>query len=409
MKDRIMENTFELEITDVAFGGNGLGRKDGFVYFVPGTLPGELILAEETSRKKNFGTARLVEILRSSQNRIPPVCPLACSPCKNNKSAPGCHRCPGCSYQHVKYEEEILIKNRHLENFISHNLKIDPATVTDTPVPSPSNSNYRNKIVLHFSGTKLGYFAEDNTSVIDVENCPIAKNEINAGLSEVRKDLKKFSHASELTLRYTEKNGVQHWIDNRASTGTLEEETAFGTLEVPRKGFFQINLKCADLLAAEAVGIIKGLKVESLVDLYCGCGFFSMAACGSGIPGVYAADSDSESVSSAIINAARLGFEKSCRFYAKSAEAFLADNTKKIGRDDSVLLLDPPRGGVSPKLRNLLIASGFRKLIYISCAPDTMARDMKLFCECGYVLKKARLFDMFPRTSHFETIAYLEK
>jgi 23S rRNA (uracil1939-C5)-methyltransferase len=402
-----MENIFELEITDIAFGGNGLGRKDGFVYFVPGTLPGELILAEEISRKKNFGTARLIEVLRSSQNRISPACPLAFRPSGNIKSdfVP----CPGCSYQHVKYEEEILIKNRHLENFIRHNLKIEPASVMDAPVPSPSNSNYRNKIVLHFSGTKLGYFAEDNTTIIDVENCQIAKDEINDSLSELRKDLKKFSYASELTLRCTGKNGVQHWTDNRASTGTLQEDTAFGTLEVPRRGFFQINLKCADLLAAEAVGIMKELKAESLVDLYCGCGFFSMAACSSGITNVYGADSDSESISSAIINATRLGFEKNCRFYAKSAEAFLTDNTKKIDKDNSVLLLDPPRGGLSPRLRNLLVASGFRKLIYISCAPDTMARDMKLFCECGYVLKKARLFDMFPRTSHFETIAYLEK
>ena len=178
---------------------------------------------------------------------------------------------------------------------------------------------------------------------------------------------------------------------------------------MPRRGFFQINLKCADLLAAEAVGIMKGLKAESLVDLYCGCGFFSMAACSSGISNVYGADSNSESISSAIINSTGLGFEKNCRFYAKSAEAFLTDNIKKIDKDNSVLLLDPPRGGLSPRLRNLLVASGFRKLIYISCAPDTMARDMKLFCECGYALKKARLFDMFPRTSHFETIAYLEK
>ncbi len=405
-----MKNTFELEITDIAFGGNGLGRKDGFVYFVPGTLPGELILAEEISRRRNFGTARLIEVLRSSQNRIFPACPLAFSTCKNNKSALGhLGHCPGCSYQHVKYEEEILIKNRHLENFIRHNLKIEPASVMDAPVPSPSDSNYRNKIVLHFSGTKIGYFAEDNNTIIDVENCQIAKDEINISLSDLRKDLKKFSYASDLTLRYTGKNGVQRWTDNRASTGTLQEETAFGTLEVPRRGFFQINLKCADQLAAEAVGIMKELKAESLVDLYCGCGFFSMAACSSGITNVYGADSDSESISSAIINAVRLGFEKNCRFYAKSAEAFLTDNTKKIDKNNSVLLLDPPRGGLSPRIRNLLVASGFRKLIYISCAPDTMARDIKLFSECGYVLKKARLFDMFPRTSHFETIAYLEK
>jgi tRNA/tmRNA/rRNA uracil-C5-methylase (TrmA/RlmC/RlmD family) len=402
-----MENTFEFEITDIAFGGNGLGRKDGFVYFVPGTLPGELVLAEELSRKKNYGTARLVEILRSSQNRIIPACPLAWAPCKNNKST--LRQCPGCSYQHVKYEEEVKIKNRHLENFIRHNLKTDPKTVMDDPIASPKDLNYRNKIVLHFSEGKLGYFGEDNSTIIDVCNCPIAKKEINGSLVEIRKDLKKFSYASELTLRYTEKNGVQHWIDNRASTGTLEEETSFGTLEAPRRSFFQINLECADMLAGAAVGIIKDLKAESLVDLFCGCGFFSMAACREGISNVYGADSDSEAISAAIRNVAKLGFEKSCRFYAKSAELFLADNTKKINRDTSVLLLDPPRGGLSPKLRNLLITSGFRKLVYISCAPDTMARDMKLFCECGYALKKARLFDMFPRTSHFETIAYLEK
>ena len=402
-----MANTFELEITDIAFGGNGLGRKDGFVYFVPGTLPGELILAEETARKKNFGTARLIEILRSSQNRITPLCPLALDPCKNTKNALG--HCPGCSYQHVKYDEEIKIKNRQLENFIRHNLKIDPATVMDAPMPSPSDLNYRNKIVLHLSKNILGYFADDNDSIIDVMNCPIADPEINAKLAEIRTDLNKYSGSSDITFRYTRKDQVQFWIENSPVDGVLEEETALGTLEVPCKSFFQVNLKCADLLAAETVKMAKDSSASSLVDLYCGCGFFSITAAKSGIESVIGVDSDPDTIKSAVKNAVTHGLADKCRFSAKSAEIFMTENSRKMKTDETVVLLDPPRGGLSLKLKNQLISTGVKKIIYISCAPDMMARDMKFLCECGFKLKKARLFDMFPRTSHFETIAHLEK
>ena len=403
-----MENTFELEITDIAFGGNGLGRKDGFVYFVPGTLPGELILAEEISRKKNFGTAKLIEILRSSQNRIRAACPLAYSPCGKNAASEILH-CPGCSYQHVKYEEEIKIKNRHLENFIRHNLKIEPGTVMDVPVASPKDLNYRNKIVLHLSKNKLGYFADDNVSIVDVKNCPIADPEINAKLAEIRKDLNKYSGAADVTFRYTLKDHVQFWIENRPVGGVLEEETEFGVLEVPCGSFFQVNLKCADLLAGEAAKMAKVSKASSLVDLYCGCGFFSIAAAKAGIESVIGVDSDPDTIKSAVKNAVNLGLADKCLFSAKSAETFMTENSRKMKNDETVVLLDPPRGGLSLKLKNQLISTGVRKIIYISCAPDMMVRDMKFLCECGFKLKKARLFDMFPRTSHFETIAYLEK
>ncbi|MFA6291936.1 MAG: 50S ribosomal protein L11 methyltransferase [Victivallales bacterium] len=401
-----MENTFELEITDIAFGGNGLGRKDGFVYFVSGTLPGELIIAEEISRRKNFGTARLVEILRSSQNRINPACPLAYSPSKNQAK---CLYCPGCSYQHVKYEEEIRIKNRHLENFIRHNLKIDHSTVMDSPTPSPSVLNYRNKIVLHLSENRLGYFSDDNVSIVDVKDCPIAGTEINAKLAEIRKDLNKYSGAADITFRYTLKDQVQFWIENRPVGGVLEEETAFGTLEVPCGSFFQVNLKCADLLAAETAKMAKDSNASSLVDLYCGCGFFSIAAAKAGIGSVIGVDSDPDTIKSAVKNAISLGLADKCRFSSKSAEIYMTENSRKMKADDTVVLLDPPRGGLSLKLKNQLISTGVKKLIYISCAPDMMSRDMKFLCECGFKLKKVRLFDMFPRTSHFETIAYLEK
>ena len=401
-----MENTFELEITDVAFGGNGLGRKDGFVYFVPGTLPGELILAGEISRKKNFGTARLIEILRSSQNRIPPECPLAYSPSKNLN---GQLRCPGCSYQHVKYEEEVRIKNRHLENFIRHNMKIEPGAVMDAPVASPEDLHYRNKIVLHLSENKLGYFADDNVSIVDVKNCPLADPEINAKLAEIRRDLNKYSGAADITFRHTLKDQVQFWVENRQVDGVLEEETAFGTLEVPCGSFFQVNLKCADLLAGETVRMAKDSKASSLVDLYCGCGFFSIAAVKAGIELVIGVDSDPDTIKSAVKNAVCHGLSDKCRFSAKSAEIYMTENSRKMKTDETVVLLDPPRGGLSLKLKNQLISTGVKKIIYISCAPDMMARDMRFLCECGFNLRKARLFDMFPRTSHFETVAYLEK
>jgi len=157
------------------------------------------------------------------------------------------------------------------------------------------------------------------------------------------------------------------------------------------------------------VKMISASKAMKLADLYCGCGFFSIAAAKGGIGEVTGVDSDYMAVESAERNAERLLLAGKCSFLAKSAEAFMTENSRKLKTDDLVLLLDPPRSGLSLKLKNQLISTGIRKIIYISCAPDMMARDMKFLCGCGFNLRKARLFDMFPRTPHFETIAYLEK
>jgi len=279
----------------------------------------------------------------------------------------------------------------------------------DEPIASPNDLNYRNRIVLHLSKNRLGYFGADNVSIVDIENCPIADHEINAKLAEIRIDLDKYPGSSDITFRYTLKDQVQFWIENRPVGGVLEEDTAFGILEVPCGSFFQVNLKCAVLLAAETAKMAKDSKASSLVDLYCGCGFFSISAAKTGMGSVIGVDSDPDTIKSAVKNAVNLGLADKCRFSAKSAEIFMTENSRKMKTDDTAVLLDPPRGGLSLKLKNQLISTGVKKIIYISCAPDMMARDMKFLCDCGFKLKKARLFDMFPRTSHFETIAYLEK
>ena len=197
-----------LTINDVVYRGRGRARSEGFVVFVPGVLPGEEGEVEITDRRKNFAFARLVAILRPSAARIEPVCPLAFRP--TTDPAAWTARCPGCAYQHVAYAEEIRLKQAQLTVMLKHSLP-DCREVPALPVPAPAELAYRNKIVLHAAQNDtqwtLGYFAEDNATVIDVAACPLARRPINEKLASLRSDpdfVRSLGDRGSVTLRHTE-------------------------------------------------------------------------------------------------------------------------------------------------------------------------------------------------------------
>ena len=176
-----------LTITDIPYGGRGMGRIGGKVCFVQGVLPEETVRVEITRDRRDFLEARLLEILTLSPHRITPVCPLAfkCSSMLYSAS------CPGCTYQHVGYEPEVRLKNEQLVHLLTHHAGVDPNLVLP-PIAASTPLGYRNKMALHAQadGTemKLGYFMADNTTVLDVPACPLALPALNERLSERRTD-----------------------------------------------------------------------------------------------------------------------------------------------------------------------------------------------------------------------------
>jgi tRNA/tmRNA/rRNA uracil-C5-methylase (TrmA/RlmC/RlmD family) len=395
-----------LTISDVAYRGKGVARmEDGFVVFVPGTLTGEQVEAVVRVRHRHFGEAELVQVLAPSPARMTPVCPLA-------------PVCPGCRYQHVRYEEELRLKQAQFIDLLGRLGGLRAAPVL-APIASPLELGYRNKIVLHGSrrdsGAALGYFSEDNTSVIDVPACPLAVTPINELLSQLRSDTEFMAGLREhlrLTLRWTPTDGVKHWPERTPPGGAdrnpdawLRETTALGPLRVPRGSFFQVNAGAADRLLAEVSRLVKEAAPALVADLYCGVGVFALAAAAQGVGDIFGVDTDEPAILAARVNARELGLERA-RFEAIPAERGLERLPAGAGAK-GMIIVDPPRAGLVKAVLRRIQAARFRHLVYVSCAPDTLARDLRLLAAMGYAVQSVRLVDMFPRTPYFESVTHL--
>ena len=381
---------FQCEISACGFGGDGIARYQGVTVFIPGALPGERVIAELTGIRRDFWRARVVRFGSRSPERCEPACPLA-------------GRCPGCSYQHCSYELENQLKQAQLANF--------PAAVGVTlppPLAPEPVLGYRNKLVLHVRQvgreTEIGYVGSDNVTVCDLEACPLAHPAINAKLRELRAD-PGFAHTvrdgMELTLRYTEKDGVSYWR-NRPSIKLppLHETTSLGELLVPPGAFFQVNRAGMELL----LGLLREVLLErprgGFLDLYCGVGLFGCAAAAAGVERVVAVELDAAAADCARTNLRRCG--------AAAPEVIAAEAEKELPRvlehlpEDTLTVVDPPRTGLHGRAVAALNAGPLRELIYISCHPATWSRDAGRLAAGGWRLQSVRLVNLFPRTGHFE-------
>ncbi|MEI6787668.1 MAG: class I SAM-dependent RNA methyltransferase [bacterium] len=399
---RILNPVNTLSVTDLPYGGRGIGRLEGKVCFVPGVLPGETVRVKIIRDRGDFLEAEPLEILTPSPHRIQPACPLASSLGLRSFSEGGC---PGCCYQHVDYTEEVSIKNEQLRNLLAR----QTATLLP-PVPAPSPLGYRNKMALHAQADgkdmRLGYFMADNTTILDVPSCPLAAAPLNAILEERRCDPSFFRTLRDgmtVTFRWTEKDGAQWWR-NRASEKDvwLVESSVIGPLSVPRNSFFQMNPAMADHLVTAVMERLKADLPDTVIDLYCGVGVFALAAATLGIPKVLGIDLDGPGIKAAEHNARKLGLNNT-RWKAAAAQESILDFELEQP-DRAALIVDPPRSGLGRKLIQEILKHKPRRLLYISCAPDTMVRDAAWLADGGYSIRSSQLFDLFPRTAHFESL-----
>ena len=402
---------FELKIEKTAFGGAGVGHLDGKVVFVPGTIPGETVKGFVRSEKKDYISGKLTEIIEASPDRMEPLCPFAVKPSKHGVTD---SFCPGCSYQHMSYAREVVEKNKQFSEMLS---RLGIEDILEEPAASEPSTGYRNKLTLHaeIEGgvVKLGYFMEDNQTVLDIPECPLARKEINEELSRLRSN-PGFSHTLKdkmtFTMRYTANDGVVSWRNKPGiKLKALREETAAGTILVPPGSFFQINRFCMDILIKKVVETVDKAQPDNVIDLYCGAGLFSVAAASRINGKVTGIDCDPETIKTASLNAGKLAPGR-CKFIAARADKVIIDILNgKIKRGRTVLITDPPRAGLDAKTLEALAQAGPEGIIYISCAPDTLCRDLGSLLKASYRMKTTRMVDMFPRTSHFESVTYLEK
>ena len=396
-------------ISDNAYGGDGIARVDGMVVFVKGAFKGETVKARVTQVKKRFAKAEFAELVEPSPD-IPRLARY--------------DYVPGMVYAPIPLECELALKSAQLENFLS---RLDGETcIIDEPVACGDGLHYRNKVTYHIDGGKIGYREEGSHDVVDMACDPLACSQINDAVSAAKKsvlsdDAKRRRGRAfhgrpaddTLTIRWTARDGVVFWRGAAPRDVVLHEETAGIVFEVPADGFYQVNPDVGERLV-EAVKSVYLDDPGDLLDLYCGVGVFGVACMkaaveliskqrGTQFPRLVGVESVRSAIASAKRNAAAAGV--AARFFCERVGASLG--RLRVTRGHTVIV-DPPRGGLEPNVAQWLAKCGARRIIYVSCDPATLTRDLEAI-RAGYRIARARLFQMFPRTARFETLVELER
>jgi len=433
----------ELRIDSLAQGGRGVARTPGgFVVFVAGGLPGDLLRARVGKSKRSHAEASAVELLEAAPERIPDTCTHGSEPC------------PGAAWQGLPYELQLEHKAEQVAEALSRIGGFD-AVEPEPIVPAVEQWRYRNKLEYSFgpdrdapAGVALGFHARGRWDrVVDVEDCRLASDANNAARNQVRAWARKevvppydrtarVGVLRNLVVREGRRTGqIQtrlitspaaipqpptdlHTIVEGDGGGTdgptgvlgepvLRERLAGLELGVAPTAFLQTNTETAELLYAIAREFAALESSERLFDLYCGVGTvgLSMAADAREVWGI---ESVAAAVADAEANAEANGIENA-RFRTADARLGIRPLLEEAGGPD-VVVIDPPRAGLSQKIVRRVIECGAKRIVYVSCNPTTLAPNARqLADDGGYRLTRVRPVDMFPQTPHIECVALLER
>jgi 23S rRNA (uracil1939-C5)-methyltransferase len=428
----------EVEIDSLAFGGRGLARAEGFVVFVAGALPGDRVRVEVTKAKKRFAEARTVELLRSGVDRVADRCVHGGEPC------------PGAPWQGLPYERQLASKSEQVGEALRRIGDLEGFELEEI-VPAAEQWRYRNKLEYSFGEHDgepiLGFHARGRWDlVVDVDDCHLASEAGNAARNEVREWARLESVAPfdrragrgvlrNLVVREGRRSGqIQtrlvtaqtrfpkppvdlHTIvaddsgGNEGPTGVLGEEHLRERLcglkwEISPGAFFQTNTEMAERLYAVVAEYAGLTGREKVFDLFCGIGTIglTMAAQAGEVWGLEIVP---EAIEDAERNAKLNGIENA-HFLAANARTGVRPLLVQAGKPD-VVVVDPPRAGLSQKIVRRVIECEAKRIVYVSCNPTTLAPNAAQLVEAGYRLTRVRPVDMFPQTPHIECVALLEK
>ncbi len=440
-----------LSITDINPDGNGVGRAEtGEVVFVPLTAPGDVATVKIIKCAKNYYVGRLEELVSTSSLRIEADCPVY-------------HRCGGCVYRHLSPAAELQIKKQTVENAFKRIGHLDVA-VADTV--SFSMENYRNKVVYPLGrnkdgNTTFGYYARHTHSIVEHEKCPLQEdqfseiamfhvkqsekhhipvwNEQNGkgilrhiAMRKNRKGeffvcftaSKAFSKAKalaeELIETFPQVVGVALNVNPKGDNVIFGEETLHlagesvlqDTLcgkifQISPTAFYQVNPECTEALYQKAAELADLPENGVLLDLYCGAGTIglSMVKENQKLCGVEIVP---EAIENAKINAKLGGRREEDTLFVCGDASLGVDACKKAFGDPDVIVVDPPRKGLSDEVIETLLEIAPKRIVYISCNPATLAANCEKL-SYTYEIGEATPYNMFPRTGHVETVVCLTK
>ncbi len=446
-------NMIELSVTGMTAEGMGVGHCEGMAVFVPLAAPGDCILVKVVKVTKNLAYGRLEEILTPSPDRIEPDCPVF-------------SQCGGCCYRHISYEAEKRIKWERVRSAFDRigGLKKLPLLPI---IGAEQRNSYRNKALLPLGTDRngeliMGYYAVNSHRIVNCEGCLLQPEEMNAAMTAFRKWEKEYgdpvyqeeTHTGRLRRLYFRKgektgelmacvvvngNGLHHEQElvsmlreavpglvsviinsNREKTNvalgkkcrtvwgsdTVRDELCGLRFRLSPLSFYQVNRTQAQRLYEQAVEYAGLTGNEILLDLYCGAGTIGLSM-SSKAKKVIGVEIMPEAIENARQNARDNGITNAEFLCGDAAQA--AAELKSRGERPDVIVLDPPRKGCSPELIKTISEFSPERIVYVSCDPATLARDLKLFAELGYPPLEATPVDMFPATAHVETVALLSR
>jgi len=361
-------------IQDIAFGGEGVARVDDFVIFVPFVVVGEEVEVEIIEVKKKFARARLLKVLKPAPERVAPACRYFGA-------------CGGCQYQHIDYPAQLRLKHKQIVDLFQRIGGL-AETVIEPVVPCRQPYGYRNRIMIRSQwdkfkqGLNIGFIRHDNRLVVDIEECQVAEPMLNEQIKFVR------AHPPPKGgLKVVLRVAPEGW-------------------DVPRDSFFQNNFFLLPKLVETVRERVRESGVRHLVDAYCGVGFFAieLADLVESFAGI---EIDRLAIKAARANAAHRG-RGNGDFVSGDVAAALPELVNRFSRASTAILLDPPRAGCSMAILELLRQTRPRQIIYVSCHPATLARDLNVLVrDKVYELLKVVPLDMFPQTQHIECVTDL--
>ena len=427
-----------LDVDSLAYGGRGVARRDGYVVFVAGGLPGDQVRAEVTKAKRQFAEAQTVELLRPSPERVPDRCQHAGE------------ACPGAPWQGLDYERQLSTKRDQVDDALRRIGELDGYELEPIE-PAIEQWRYRNKLEYTFGDRDgelvLGFHARGRWDrVVGVEDCLLASEPGNAARNRVRDwaraaGLDAYDRRSRegllrnLVVREGRRTGeIQtrlvtsaaqipqppvdlHTMIEGPSGGTDGPTGALGNerfgeelsglrLEISHSAFFQTNTEMAERLYGVARDYADLRGTERVFDLYCGMGTLGLAMAREAGE-VWGLEIVPEAVADATRNAELNGIDNA-RFVAANARTGIRPLVEQAGRPD-IVVIDPPRAGLSQKIVRRVIECDAPRIVYVSCNPTTLAPNAAQLAGAGYRLRRVKPVDMFPQTPHIECVALLEK
>ena len=433
----------ELTIDTLAFGGAGVARIEGYVVFVTGALPGDRVRAVIGKRKRAYAEARAVEILEPGPDRIAPVADH-----------------PGAPWQVLSYERQLEVKQGQVDDALRRIGKLDGFAL-EPIIPAVSQWRYRNKLEYSFGADASGalvcgfHAAGRWDEIVAMDDCMLASEPANAAREQIvawcrAEGLSAYDRRSgqgflrNLVVREG-RRGEAIQVRLVTSVGELDREgliragagldgllwtrvagvaeTTYGgqtellagsdrfedvlggmRFEISAEAFFQTNTEMAERLCQLAIEYAAPVGYERVYDLYCGIGTIGLLM-SPRVAEVWGLELVPEAISDAIANA-RANEVDNAHFFAGDVRLAMRELVERAGRPD-VLVVDPPRAGLSQKVVRRIIEASPSRIVYVSCNPTTLAPNAAQLVEAGYELVRVRPVDMFPQTPHIECVAEL--